>query len=480
MTASLPYRDDIAELFAAAGALLKEHFAGLAEKPVTRFQPPATLEKKHDRRLGEKPQEMSRVWAHLTQILRDGNLLHHPGYMGHQVAAPFPLAAAAAGIAQAVNQGMAVWEMSPAATIIERRVLRWMSDAVSLGPEAAGAFVSGGTMANLCGILAARNRAGDGSIWQRGTDRADRLCVLVSDQTHYSIARSCGVLGLGSDAVVQVATDDRFRMTAEAVEEALTVCRTNGRRPIALVATAGTTSTGSFDPLDELAPIAQREGLWFHVDGAHGASFSLSAKHRSLLRGIERADSLAWDPHKMLFMPMSTSMVLFARATQMDELFRGDAPYLFGTSADVPADLNIGERTFQCSRAWDALKVWLSFERYGAAAFAEMMEHTVTVARHLHAAVLEADDFEPLHEPECNIVCFRYRWNGATENQLNRLNYDLRNRLNRGGHAWITTSVLRGKRALRATIINPLTEPEHVERLLAELRVLARALRAEL
>lgn len=476
--ASSPYDEDFSRVFREAGDLVSRHLSDPRRKRLTRFRRPAALAPmfRGGAPRGGKPS--AKVWRELGKVLDAGVLLHHPAYLGHQVAPPFPIAAAAAGIGAAVNQGMAAWELSPAASLLERQVLRWLSDLAGLGPRAAGAFVPGGTIGNLYGILAARNRAADGAAWEKGADRRQRLRILCSDQVHYSVERACGVLGLGARAAVKVPTDGRFRMTADAAEEAVRSCRRRGERPTALVATAGTTSTGSFDPLGPLAAVARRHGLWLHVDGAHGASLLLSRRHRALLSGIDRADSVAWDPHKMLFMPMSASAILFRRGMDMDALFRQDAPYIFGTAGDIPASLNPGERSILCSRSWDALKVWLSFRRYGTAVFATMIDRAIKVTRALHAAVLSSDDLEPLHEPECNILCFRYRWSGARDAELDRLNFALRNAVNRSGRAWLTTTVLRGRRVLRAVVINPLTTEEDARKLLADLRRIAKALRA--
>ncbi len=471
-----PYEEDIADLFRQAGELLAAHFDEVrARGPIDRFASPAELAPSYAAPLPPDGRPIEAVWEDLRRILREGVALHHPACLGHQVAPAFPLAAAGGAIAQAVNQAVAAWEGAPSAAHLERQVLRWFSDLAGFGPDAAGSFVTGGSIANLTGILAARSR--DGSAWEAGVDPAKRPAVLCSDQVHYSIERACGVLGLGSRSVVKVPTDDRLRMTPEAVEASLAACRKEGRNPIALVATAGTTSTGSFDPLRPLARIARREKLWFHVDGAHGASFLFSERHRGLLDGIEMADSLAWDPHKMLFMPMSASVILFARSPDMDRLFRQEAPYIFGTSGDIPPEMNAGERMLACSRPWDALKIWLSLTRHGARVFGEMIDTTVETAAGLHARVRAAPDFEPLHAPEANILCFRYRWDNASAEALDAFNYDLRNRLNRSGKAWITTAVVKGKRALRTAVMNPLTGRAEIEGLLAELRRIARGMR---
>jgi L-2,4-diaminobutyrate decarboxylase len=227
------------------------------------------------------------------------------------------------------------------------------------------------------------------------------------------------------------------------------------------VATSGSTATGAFDDLEKVREIAR--DTWLHVDAAHGASVLLSDELRNLVRGLDRADSFSWDPHKMLWMPLSLGVILVRDGQWLRRAFEADAPYLF--HAEREAD-NIGAVTIQCSKRADAIKLWLTLRLFGTEPFTAALEKVTAITRYLYDRIVESSDFEPMHEPDFNILCFRYR---GTDEQ----NLDLRERLIRSGEAWITSTVLKGRRVLRVTMINPGTERVHVDRMLDSLRRLA-------
>ena len=237
---------------------------------------------------------------------------------------------------------------------------------------------------------------------------------------------------------------------------------------MAVVATAGSTPTGSFDDLTRIADLCQEYGVWLHVDGAHGASALLSDRHRAAVAGIERADSIAWDPHKMMLMPLAAGVLLVRDEASLDAAFRQRAPYLF-QQTEAGRSRDQASRSFLCSRRGDALKVWVSLHRYGTRAFGLLYDYFCDVTTELHAMVDAHPAFETIHAPECNILCFRYR--GTDE-----LNARLRNEYNRRGTGWITTTLLDGRRVLRTTLINPRVRTEHLRDMMNELADIARGL----
>jgi L-2,4-diaminobutyrate decarboxylase len=385
--------------------------------------------------------------AEIRKLLDYAIQLHHPSYMGHQVCPPFPSAVIADVVISTLNQSTAVWEMSPLATVIEQEVVRWLARRAGYGAEALGTAVSGGSAANLTALLAARAR------W-RHERRTARPRVVCSADAHYSIARAAAIIGIPPDDVLKVPTDGEQRMDSGTLAEVL------DGDVMAVVATAGSTATGAFDDLRAIAALCDRHRTWLHVDAAHGASVLLSDKLRHLVDGIELADSLAWDPHKMLWMPLSLGVVLVRDGVWLRRAFDADAPYLF--HAERAGD-NLGEMTIQCSKRADAVKLWLTLRLFGTAPFAEAMEKVTAVTRYLHDAVAASDDFEPMHLPPFNIFCFRHRSDDAT-------NARLREELIRSGEAWITSTLLKERRVLRVTMINPRTEQQHVDAMLAALR----------
>jgi L-2,4-diaminobutyrate decarboxylase len=255
-------------------------------------------------------------------------------------------------------------------------------------------------------------------------------------------------------------------MNVDALTGTLDALRAAGRQVMAVVATAGTTPTGSFDDIDAIGRLCEARGLWLHVDGAHGASALLSPRHRDRLRGIHRARSIAWDPHKMMLMPLTASVVLVRHERELEAAFSQQAPYLFhGGTGERNWDQ--GLRSFTCSRRIDALKVWVAIQRYGASGLGALHDRLCSTARTLHAAILERPVFQALHEPESNILCFRYVGDLAVpDDRLDALNLELRTTYNREGDGWITSTVLGGRRVLRVTLMNPRTTPRDLDRVL--------------
>lgn len=437
---------------------------------------PPDVAARFDEPLPEHGRPLAEVIARLEeQVLPDCNHLAHPRAMGHQVSAPLAVAVWTEALTAALNQSGAVWEMSPVGTIVETQVVRWMCDLAGLGPEAGGTFTSGGTEATFAGLLAARHAARPDA-WRRGLG-ADPPVVVCGEHAHYAVSRAVGELGLGTDQIVTIPSV-RFRMDTLALEQALDRLQADGRQVMAVVATAGTTATGSFDDLEAIGATCDARGLWLHVDGAHGASALLSPEHRGRLAGVARARSIAWDPHKMMLMPLAASVVLVRDERDLEAAFSQRAPYLFHARAGA-RNWDQGVRSFACSRRLDAFKVWVAIQRYGSAGLGALYAHLCATARHLYDTVRERRRFEALHEPESNIVCFRYVGDATLPaDRVDAVNLDLREAYNRAGDGWITTTVLGGRRVLRATIMNPRTTHADVTRVLDGLETLGSALAA--
>jgi L-2,4-diaminobutyrate decarboxylase len=462
---------DVAESFAA---LVARYFAstrdgsGRVSTPLTA----ADLARRFDEPLPIGPQSIDTVLARLERdVLPDCNRLTHPRSMGHQVSAPLPVAVWTETITAAVNQSGAVWEMSPVGTVIETQVVRWMCELAGFGPEAGGTFTSGGTEATFAGLLAAR-QAAIPDVWTRGVG-ANPPVVVCGEHAHYGVARAIGELGLGTERAVVIPSDS-FRMDVRALERELERLRREGRAVMAVVATAGTTATGSFDDLDTIGRLCERDGIWLHVDGAHGASALLSPAHRHRLEGIHRARSIAWDPHKMMLMPLTASVLLVRDESDLEAAFSQRAPYLFHAK-DGERRWDQGLRSFTCSRRIDAFKVWVALQRHGANGFAALYDHLCANARAMHAAIVARPDFVPVNEPESNILCFRYGGDGTLDDaRLDAINLRTREEYNRSGTGWITTTMLGGRRVLRVTLMNPRTTLADLEQTLDDLAAIGR------
>lgn len=479
-----PLHTVFADLEADAEANVAEEFLRLAvdhyaatrsnDARVSTALGPDELAARFDEPLPASGRSIGRVLERLRlEVLPESNHLTNPRAMGHQVSAPLPAAVWTEPVVAALNQSVAVWEMSPVGTVLEARVLRWMCDLAGLGPEAGGTFTSGGTEATFTALLAARAAALPNA-WKEGVG-AKPPVVVHGEHAHYAVARAVGAMGLGTGNAVSVPSRE-WKMDVAALEAALDRLADEGRAVMAVVATAGSTATGSFDDLDSIGKLCEKRGLWLHVDGAHGASALFSDTHRGLLRGLERARSIAWDPHKMMLMPLSAGMVLVRDERDLDAAFAQRAPYLFHAQGGSRA-WDQGPRSFQCSRRMDVLKVWVALQRYGAEGIGALYDHLVATAGALHAATRRRPDFEALHEPEANIFCFRYVGDRSLDpERLDALNLRLREVFNRSGEGWITTTVLGGKRVLRVTVMNPRTTGTDVERVLDGLEATGRLL----
>jgi L-2,4-diaminobutyrate decarboxylase len=398
---------------------------------------------------------VSEIIARLrSEVIPDCNHLYHPRYVGHQVSAPLPAAIWMESLTAALNQSTAVFEMSPVGTVLEHRLMRWFCDLAGYGQEAGGTMTTGGTEATFTALLAARSVAMPDA-WTNGvgTEPPQLLC---GDHAHDAVTRAAGELGLGMKHVVPIRSRDH-KLDTDALAQALSALQREGRRVMAVVATSGSTATGSFDDLDTIGSLCEEHGVWLHVDGAHGGSALFSTRHRDRMRGADRARSIAWDPHKMMLLPLQAGLVLVRNEADLDGAFSQRAPYLFH-AAEGERVWDQGTRSFLCSRRVDAFKLWVALQRYGAVGIGQLYDHLCDTARAMWEAIQEREDFVALHEPESNILCFRYMGDGHQDDTaLDTINRELRERYNRSGEGWITATNLDGRRVLRVTVMNPRT-----------------------
>ena len=409
----------------------------------------------------------------VREIIPDSNKLYHPMYMGHQVSAPLPAAIWMESVTAALNNSTAVWEMSPAGTVIETQVVRWLCELAGFGTSSGGTLTTGGTEATFTALLAARAAALPNA-WQDGVG-ADAPVIVYGEHAHYAVTRAAGELGLGMRSAVPVPSRD-WRIDVRALRERVESLIAGGRKIMAVVATAGSTATGSFDDLTAIADVCDAHGLWLHVDAAHGGSALFSAAHRHRVAGLSRARSVAWDPHKMMLLPLSAGVVLMRDERDLEAAFAQRAPYLFHGAAEGERGWDQGPRSFMCSRRVDAFKVWVALQRYGADDIGELYDHLCETTRALFEILKARPDFITLHEPESNILCFRYTRAGMSDEELDALNRTMRERYNQSGTGWITTTVLGGRRVLRVTLMNPRTGREHIKRLVEGLLQIAGSL----
>ena len=454
---------DIAAKFVAIAADYFEQTRRRDDR-VSTSSSPSQLARRFDEPLPREAHDVDVVIERLrTQVIPDANHLWHPRYVGHQIAGPLPAAVWTEPVTAALNQSVAVFEMSPVGTVLEHQVISWLCALVGFPSESGGTLTSGGTEATFTGLLAARAAALPDA-WTNGVG-ADPPVLLCGEHAHYAVTRAGAQLGIGMRNVLAVRSRD-YKLDPEALADRIAEFARDGRRVMAVVATAGSTATGSFDDLDAIASVCDEHGIWLHVDAAHGGSALLSNTHRERLRGIERVRSLAWDPHKMMLLPSQAGTLLVRDARELESAFSQRAPYLFA-DAHAERSWDQGPRSFMCSRRADALKLWVALQRYGADALGELYDYFCALARFMFEEIAERAGFVALHEPEGNILCFRYVGSGGLSNvTLDEVNRELRERYNQSGEGWITATNLDGRRVLRVTLMNPRTTTDDIRDIL--------------
>ena len=439
---------------------------------------------------------------------------YHPRALSYFTPPPLAMSVVGELLAQVTQQGVDVWHAGPSGAFVEEEVIRWLTDLVGYptppsvggaaisdqpGGGAFGILTSGGVMANFLAMVLVRDirlpaLTGSGEA-PRGR-ALEGIRVYTSDQTHFSIARALDELGFPEDTLRVIATGDDFRLRGAPVAAAIEADRAAGLRPLAICAVAGSTNTGSIDALDELADIAEREGLWFHVDAAYGGAARLSERLAARIPDLHRADSVTVDPHKWFFQAYDIGALLVRRRRDLTDAFHRAPEYYRGggSGRDGAADdletvqLNFYQHGMEGTRRWRALKLWMSWKHLGTSGLARLVEANVDMAVHLARRIAESDDFDAFPvEPPLSVVCFRHLPRGraatgamgasdlaALDDHQDRLAVALE----ASGDGWLSTTLLRGRTYLRAGIVNYLTTPEDIDRLLETLRPLASELPA--
>src|SRR5919201_2078833 len=394
-----------------------------------------------------------------TKLLLDRSLLvGHPRFLGYVCGAPAPLGILGDLLASGVNPNVGGWPLSPVATEIERQAVRWIAELLGF-PAGDGILVSCGKMANFVGFLAARRAKAPWDVRTEGTG-GGRLRVYCSAETHTWIQKAADMFGLGTDSIRWIETDADQRLRTDALRAAIDADRAAGDAPFLVVGTAGSVSTGAVDPLPELRRICDEEDLWLHVDGAYGAFAACLPDTAEDLLGPREADSIAVDPHKWLYAPLEAGAVLVREPQALLDTFSYRPPYYHFEEETV----NYFERGPQNSRGFRALKVWLSLQQAGRRGYVESIAEDCRLARLLHE--LCADDPE-LEAGTCklSITTFRFRPEGVEGEELDRLNEELLERLQREGEVFVSNAVIDGSFFLRACIVNFRTTEDEIRAL---------------
>ena len=404
-----------------------------------------------------------------------GNI--HPRHWGWVNGTGSTLGAFAEMLAAAMNPNC--WGGHHAAPLLEERVLGWFKELMGFPSSASGILLSGGSEANLVGLAAARDAMAPGDVARTGVRTLpEGLVMYASTETHNSVRKAASLLGLGSDAVRAVPVDSGFRMDVPALRTLLSEDRNRGLRPVCIAATAGTVNTGAVDPLETLATLAAEESLWLHVDGAFGAVAALSPRLRPLLAGMERADSLAFDLHKWLHVPIEGAVALVREPADHRRPFASGASYLARMERGIASgDLFFSDLGPQLTRGFRAAKVWLTFLAHGTDVYGRLAEQNVRQARRLESLVAGDAGFELLAPVPLNVVCFRCAPPGLDAEALDALNRELLMRLQESGIAAPSGTSVHGRFGLRCAFTNHRTRTDDVDVLLRACRRIADEIR---
>jgi aromatic-L-amino-acid decarboxylase len=406
-----------------------------------------------------------------------------PRYYGLFNPTPLPVGVWADALASAINQNGAAWRNSPSASVIEARVLRWLCTLIGYGQESFGTLTSGGSEANLVALKCARDRAHQ-LIRDSGVRAATGdLVMYASEQCHYSFVKSVDILGLGRENLRKVATDELFHIRMDSLREEIERDLKSGRVPCCVAGSAGATSTGIVDPLDQLADVAREYDLWFHVDAAYGGALAFSEKHKHLLRGIERADSVTIDPHKWMFVPFACGATLVKGGGRiLRDAFDITPEYLSEERGGADVEYDFFRYGQLGTRRFNALKIWMALKFLGTRGYAEIIERQIELTNYLAVRMDELKDFERVGQVETATCCFRFlpeKARALDDAARDGLQQALQQRVERSGEAWISTTVLKGRRALRVNVNSFLTERHHIDDLVELLGRESAALRKE-
>jgi glutamate/tyrosine decarboxylase-like PLP-dependent enzyme len=380
-------------------------------------------------------------------------------------------------VAQWLNQGVDVWAAGPIGAFVEEEVTAWLRELVGFGQGSWGVLTSGGVMANIMALTAARDVHLPMLLGRSEPPRGRALegvRVYASDQAHFSIERGLSVLGFPLETLRILPSDERFRLQGGPVAQAVAEDRANGLLPFAIAAVSGSTNTGSVDLVGELADIAERERMWLHVDAAYGGAARFSKRDAGRVPDLERADSVTIDPHKWFFQSYDIGALVVKRREDLVKTFHREPEYYrYPNPEDAP--LNWMQYSIEGTRRFRALKLWTSWKHLGTEGFGRLIEHNDDLAAYLVKRCRETGEFEvEPEEPELSVVCFRHVPPGLDPSKLDAYQDRLQRALEVSGEGWVSTTKLRGRTYLRAGIVNYLSTEADVDRVIDALRRLSK------
>jgi aromatic-L-amino-acid/L-tryptophan decarboxylase len=481
----------------AALEAMTNYLSAIRDRPLYPRTNANEIRRKLESDLPNEPSDFEHLLETFTEaILPLSRHNAHPRMFGYVQSPGIAIASIADFLASTLNANLTAWRSAPAAVELERLTIDWIKKIVGFGQSAAGLFISGGSMANMAALAAARHArlrnavipsAGEGS-HENTTDHREvlrsarddgrgALRIYCSQETHHSIDKAAALLGIGRENVRKISVDAQFKIRLDELSATIEQDAAAGHQPFCIVGNAGTVMTGAIDPLAQLAEIGRRFKLWLHIDGAYGGFAILSKSARPLFAGMENADSISLDPHKWMYLPVDCGCVLYRDAEVARATFAHDAEYtrVIGEAADEAfAFWDYGP---ELSRRFRALKVWMVLKGVGLRALGQAIEKNILCARHFEKLINQSEDFEMLAPVELSTFCFRYAPQDLkrkmTDVELDRLNEKLLTELQRDGSSYLSNAQIGGRFALRGCVLNYRTTSEDMEILLNDLRRVA-------
>ena len=419
------------------------------------------------------------VLDELSEVyLRDAVYFHHPRYVAHLNCPIVYPAILAEHILSSINTSVDTWDQSAGGTLIEQKLVDWTANQIGFDNKADGIFTSGGTQSNLMALLLARDfycehHLNGHSVKEQGLPScANKFRIFTSQLSHFSVQKSAALLGLGYDAVIGVAYDDNFRMSAKALAEEIKKTKAAGLIPIAVVATTGTTDFGSIDPINEISALCKENNLWMHADAAYGCGLLVSNEHRDLLKGIEKADSVTVDFHKSFFQPVSCGAFFCKEARNLSYVTH-HAEYLNPLSAQQEGTPNLVDKSLQTTRRFDALKLWITLRIMGAKKIGAIFDEVMLRAQQTFSLFNSDGNIDVLHEPQLSTLVFRFHPSHSmfkpfkmNEELIDKCNERIRKNIFRSGKAVIAGTKVNGRSYLKFTLLNPDTSMRDIEMIL--------------
>jgi aromatic-L-amino-acid/L-tryptophan decarboxylase len=451
-------RDD----FDKVGAWIAHYFDHPAQYRVMPSVKPGEVAAALPERAPEQGEPFERILAEFERIVVPATThWNHPRFFAYFATSSAPVAVAAEALAATLDVKAMLWRTSPAATELEEVTMRWLRDLLGVPRDWTGIIYDTASIAGFTALAAAREALGL-NIREEGMTGRDLppLRIYVTDETHSHVEKAAIALGVGRRNVVRVATDDAFRMRADALRESIESDRRAGMCPLAVVATVGTTSTTSSDPVPALGAIAREYGVWLHVDAAYAGIAAIIPEFRSLLDGVELADSLVVNPHKWMFVPMDCSALFVKDESIVRRAFSIVPEYLTTPEADAVNYMDYG---LQLGRRFRALKLWFVLRHFGAEGIRARLREHIALAQGFAAWVRDEPDWEVLAPHPLSVVCFRYAPPGRDEARLDALNEALMHAVNATGEVFISHTKIDGKYAIRLAIGNLRTQRGDVE-----------------